>query len=291
MSSPGLWARLAYVAPFVYTGIQIVSKRLLRDAPQGAFSTNILWDRAIEQGRCFGARQVGGPGGAVAVICGSRAKILEEGAPVPVRLQVARPAFRIAAGDFAEALEVDGPLPWLDRAAGSVWGDSARLQQVMWNLLRNAVRYARPEPKSVRIVLDGYAGPDSLNPGTEVRNYAKFTYTWDQREMDAISGRAMRYIHFKMKGTRRASTGSSPRGIFSIITVGAPIAVGKGSAYDLYLTRTIKNAEIVRAYLDLLGEAVTDLTGANKALMAEVEGRLGRAVPGEDPRNRGRARS
>lgn len=43
------------VAPFVYTGIQIVSKRLLRDAPDGAFSTNILWDRAIEEGRCFGA--------------------------------------------------------------------------------------------------------------------------------------------------------------------------------------------------------------------------------------------
>ncbi|QNM83119.1 nucleotidyltransferase family protein [Sphingomonas sabuli] len=43
------------VAPFVYTGIQIVSKRLLRDAPDGAFSANILWDRAMEEGRCFGA--------------------------------------------------------------------------------------------------------------------------------------------------------------------------------------------------------------------------------------------
>ncbi|RST30848.1 nucleotidyltransferase family protein [Sphingomonas ginkgonis] len=43
------------VAPFVYTGIQIVSRRLLRDAPDGPFSTNILWDRAIDEGRCFGA--------------------------------------------------------------------------------------------------------------------------------------------------------------------------------------------------------------------------------------------
>ena len=42
------------VAPYVFTGIQIVSKRLLADAPAGAFSTNILWDRAIEAGRCFG---------------------------------------------------------------------------------------------------------------------------------------------------------------------------------------------------------------------------------------------
>ena len=45
----------SYVAPFVYTGIQMVSKHLLEDAPEGPFSTNLLWDRAIEQGRCFGA--------------------------------------------------------------------------------------------------------------------------------------------------------------------------------------------------------------------------------------------
>ena len=45
----------SHVAPFVFTGIQMVSKRLLRDAPAGPFSTNILWDRAIEEGRCFGA--------------------------------------------------------------------------------------------------------------------------------------------------------------------------------------------------------------------------------------------
>jgi len=43
------------VAPYVYTGIQMVSKRLLRDAPEGPFSTNILWNRAIQEGRCFGA--------------------------------------------------------------------------------------------------------------------------------------------------------------------------------------------------------------------------------------------
>jgi MurNAc alpha-1-phosphate uridylyltransferase len=45
----------SHVAPFVYTGIQMLSKRLLRDAPEGPFSTNLLWDRAIEEGRCFGA--------------------------------------------------------------------------------------------------------------------------------------------------------------------------------------------------------------------------------------------
>lgn len=45
----------SYVAPFVYTGIQMVSKKLLEGAPEGPFSTNLLWDRAIEQGRCYGA--------------------------------------------------------------------------------------------------------------------------------------------------------------------------------------------------------------------------------------------
>ena len=43
------------VAPYVFTGIQLVSKRLLRDAPEGPFSTNIFWNRAIDDGRCFGA--------------------------------------------------------------------------------------------------------------------------------------------------------------------------------------------------------------------------------------------
>jgi len=46
--------RPARLAPFVYSGTQLLSKRLLRDAPQGAFSTNILWDRAIEEGRLYG---------------------------------------------------------------------------------------------------------------------------------------------------------------------------------------------------------------------------------------------
>ena len=43
------------VAPFVFTGIQMMSKRLLSDPPEGPFSTNVLWSRAIAEGRCFGA--------------------------------------------------------------------------------------------------------------------------------------------------------------------------------------------------------------------------------------------
>ncbi len=46
--------RPSRVAPFIYSGIQIVSHRLLRDAPEGKFSTNVLWERAIAEGRLFG---------------------------------------------------------------------------------------------------------------------------------------------------------------------------------------------------------------------------------------------
>lgn len=48
-----------YIAPFIYMGIQIVSHRLLRDAPEGPFSTNVLWNRAIEEGRLFGVSHMG----------------------------------------------------------------------------------------------------------------------------------------------------------------------------------------------------------------------------------------
>ena len=43
------------IAPFVWTGLQMLSKRLITDPPSDAFSTNIFWDRAIASGRAFGA--------------------------------------------------------------------------------------------------------------------------------------------------------------------------------------------------------------------------------------------
>src|SRR5436190_21335140 len=44
------------VAPFVYAGAAIFSRRLFDDAPEGAFSLNLLFDRAIAAGRLFGVR-------------------------------------------------------------------------------------------------------------------------------------------------------------------------------------------------------------------------------------------
>ena len=40
--------------PWGYIGVQIVHPRLFAGAPEGAFSTNIVWNRAIAAGRLFG---------------------------------------------------------------------------------------------------------------------------------------------------------------------------------------------------------------------------------------------
>jgi MurNAc alpha-1-phosphate uridylyltransferase len=42
------------VAPFVYTGVQILSPRLIADWPEGPFSTMLFWERAIAAGRAYG---------------------------------------------------------------------------------------------------------------------------------------------------------------------------------------------------------------------------------------------
>ena len=46
-------------APFVYTGIQLLSRAFLEAAPDGPFLTNILWDRAIAKGRLFALEHLG----------------------------------------------------------------------------------------------------------------------------------------------------------------------------------------------------------------------------------------
>src|SRR5712691_9059986 len=47
------------VVPFVYAGIAILNAALFSTAPPGAFSLNLLFDRAIEAGRLYGLRLEG----------------------------------------------------------------------------------------------------------------------------------------------------------------------------------------------------------------------------------------
>jgi N-acetyl-alpha-D-muramate 1-phosphate uridylyltransferase len=51
--------RTGRIAPFIYTGIQLVSHRLLQGAPEGAFGTMQLWERAIAEGRLYGLSHTG----------------------------------------------------------------------------------------------------------------------------------------------------------------------------------------------------------------------------------------
>jgi len=47
------------VAPFVFTGVQILHPRIFARTPDGPFSLNLLYDRAIEAGRLAGLRHDG----------------------------------------------------------------------------------------------------------------------------------------------------------------------------------------------------------------------------------------
>ncbi len=44
------------MVPFVFTGVSIAHPRIFEGAPDGPFSMNRLWDRAIDNGRLFGIR-------------------------------------------------------------------------------------------------------------------------------------------------------------------------------------------------------------------------------------------
>jgi MurNAc alpha-1-phosphate uridylyltransferase len=42
--------------PFAFAGVSLCDARLFKDAPDGAFSLNLLWDRALANGRLYGMR-------------------------------------------------------------------------------------------------------------------------------------------------------------------------------------------------------------------------------------------
>lgn len=47
-------------APFVYAGAQIIRPEAFADTPEGAFSTNLIWDRLLAAGRLFAVVHQGG---------------------------------------------------------------------------------------------------------------------------------------------------------------------------------------------------------------------------------------
>lgn len=47
------------VAPYMFAGVQIIKPEVYRELPEGPFSTNLIWNRLIEEGRAFGWRMRG----------------------------------------------------------------------------------------------------------------------------------------------------------------------------------------------------------------------------------------
>jgi MurNAc alpha-1-phosphate uridylyltransferase len=45
--------------PFMFAGVQVIKPALFADGPAGAFSTNLIWDRLIADGRLYGQRMSG----------------------------------------------------------------------------------------------------------------------------------------------------------------------------------------------------------------------------------------
>jgi MurNAc alpha-1-phosphate uridylyltransferase len=56
MSPDGRLARRGpnKVVPFAFAGVSLCDERLLKDAPDGRFSLNLLWDRSLAKGRLYG---------------------------------------------------------------------------------------------------------------------------------------------------------------------------------------------------------------------------------------------
>jgi N-acetyl-alpha-D-muramate 1-phosphate uridylyltransferase len=44
------------VVPFAFAGVSLCDERLFKDCPDGRFSLNLLWDRALAKGKLYGVR-------------------------------------------------------------------------------------------------------------------------------------------------------------------------------------------------------------------------------------------
>jgi MurNAc alpha-1-phosphate uridylyltransferase len=48
--------KVAHMAPFMMAGVYVLSPHLFEGSPDGAFSTNLLWNKALEKERLYGLR-------------------------------------------------------------------------------------------------------------------------------------------------------------------------------------------------------------------------------------------
>ena len=109
---------------------------------------------AVEQllGRRVG--KVGGLGGRMAVVARGRAELLEIGAALAMRVEIARPGAGVAAGDLAKLVEIGGKALEIriDDRVGPIGGDDAAVPAAVAD-----------HPVPVQIVERAFGGGDRLD--------------------------------------------------------------------------------------------------------------------------------
>lgn len=102
------------------------------------------------------------------------------------------------------------------------------------------LRYATTARQVLRpggmLILDGHTGSAALAPEEEVRRLRRFTYVWDQRPMNLVTGRARRYIHFRFAdGSERTRAFSYDWRMWTVPEVRDVLADAGYSRVDVYV--------------------------------------------------------
>lgn len=84
-------------------------------------------------------------------------------------------------------------------------------------------------------LLDVYGGPDAQTELVENKAVKGFTYVWDQRPYDALSGHARRYIHFRFRdGTEIARAFTYDWRIWSLPEIGDLLREAGFASVEVY---------------------------------------------------------
>jgi len=138
-----------------------------------------------------------------------------------------------------------------------------------------AVDLARELGRRSELAVELVAFPSAGQMVAALKNGA-----WDMAFLAAEPGRAgeigFTAPHLIIEGTYLLPPGSSIRGIEEVDCAGVRIGVATGSAYDLYLSRNIKNAQFIRAadtdstFQLILDGKVDMVAGVRQALVANA---------------------